>query len=186
METELRKFYEQELESSFKFSDRELKRTQFCLDLAAQVIDGNYSDSVADIGPGRRLFTGMLCETPQKKVCAVDIKEYSGVKIESINYQFIKSDISSISQSFDYTFCFEVLEHNDLNRLDELAKKIRSVTRKKAVISMPYYEKPVKTKGHFFTLDTKVILECLAPESSDIYLLYREHGFSYIFFVYGM
>lgn len=176
------KYYRMHLKDKFEFNLNELKRTQFCLNLANELTENDKNASIADLGPGRRLFTGLISQDNYKMVSAIDFKYYSGCDIENKNYQFIQSSIQDISEIFDYTFCFEVLEHNDISQLENLINKIKSISQKKAVISMPYYEDPVKTKDHFFTLNTEIINKYFSD--SDIYLLYRNSGFPYIFFVF--
>lgn len=178
----LKKFYNENLKSKFAFNRDEIKRTQFCLDLADYIIGDDKNNTIADIGPGRRLFTGMMAQKNHKHVTAIDMAYYKGCEIKSDNFTFINSTIQDISDRYDYTFCFEVLEHNKIDDLEKNINKIKSITKKKAVISLPYYEDPVSTKGHYFTLDTSIIKKYF--ENSVIYLLYREKGFSYIFFVF--
>ena len=175
-------YYKKHLKEKFVFSAGELKRTQFCLDLAKSVIGEERDCTVADIGPGRRLFSAMMCEEGYREVTAIDMRYYEGCEIENNNFTFLNSTIENIEASYDYTFCFEVLEHNPLASLEANIAKIKSITNKKAVISLPYYEDPVTTKGHCFTLDTEIIHQYF--QGSKIYLLYREVGFSYIFFVF--
>ncbi|WP_294956941.1 methyltransferase domain-containing protein [Sulfurovum sp.] len=179
---QLAEYYKKHLKDKFVFNAGELKRTQFCLDLAKSVIGEETDCTVADIGPGRRLFTALMCEEGYSQVTAVDMCYYEGCEIENDNFSFLNSTIENMEESYDYTFCFEVLEHNKLSLLEKNIDKIKSITNKKAVISLPYYEDPVTTKGHCFTLDTEMIHQYF--QGSKIYLLYRETGFSYIFFVF--
>lgn len=179
---EVADYYKQNLKDKFVFQSVELKRTQFCLSLAESIIGSDQECSIADIGPGRRLFTGLMCEKGYKQVTAIDMRYYEGCEIENDNFTFLEATIEEIEERYDYTFCFEVLEHNKLETLEKNIDKIKSITNKKAIISLPYYEDPIKTKGHYFTLTTEIIDKYF--QGSSIYFLYREVGFSYIFFVF--
>ncbi len=179
---ELADYYKKHLREKFSFSADELKRTQFCLNLAETIIGDDTECSIADIGPGRRLFTGFMCKKGYKEVTAIDMKYYEGCEIETDNFSFLNAKIMEIEENYDYTFCFEVLEHNKLKFLERNINKIKSITNKKAIISLPYYEDPITTKGHYFTLNTEIIAKYF--QGSSIYFLYREVGFSYIFFVF--
>ena len=181
---ETNSFNEKYLKEKFLFNNNELKRTEFCLELASIITNNNKDCSIADIGPGRRLFTGLMCEKNYKSVTAIDFKYYEGCEIKKDNFSFLEADILNIKKKFDYTFCFEVLEHNELEKLGSLIQKIKSISNKKAIISMPYYENPLKTKGHLFTLDSSLISKYFS--GADIYMLYRQPGFSYIFFVFDL
>jgi len=180
---ELADYYKTHLKDKFVFRADELKRTQFCLNLAQALIGDDTDCTVADIGAGRRLFTGMMCEKGYRQVTAVDMSYYEGCEIERQNFRFLEARIMEIEECFDYTFCFEVLEHNNLKYLRKNIDKIRSITQKKAVISLPYYEDPLSTKGHLFSLTTDLITKHFG-DSDECLLLYREKGFSYIFFVF--
>jgi hypothetical protein len=182
---ELADYYKENLKEKFTFSAVEIKRMQFCLNLAETVIGDDKECSIADIGPGRRLFTGMMCEKGYDQVTAVDMMYYEGCEIKRENFRFLESRINDIKEAFDYTFCFEVLEHNNVKNLQKNIDKLKSVTRKKAVISMPYYEDPLKTKGQLFSLKTDLIAKHFS-DADECCLLYREKGFSYIFFIYDL
>jgi hypothetical protein len=179
---EFANYYKKNSKNKSVFNKNELKRTQFNINLAEGIIGDDIQSSIADIGPGLRIFTGFMCEKKYKKVTAIDIKYYEGFNIETSNFSFVNSTIEKINDSYDYTFCFEVLEHNSLKSLEKNITKIKSITNKKAIISLPYYEDPIKTTGHNFTLTTEVIHKHF--QGSSVYMLYREDGFSYIYFIF--
>lgn len=171
--------YERYLKSKFKFNTVELKRLQYCLNMALDLTEGNGNATLADLGPGRRLFSCVLAELG-KNITDVDIKYYDGCDIEAADYQFIQSGLIDLEREFDYVFCFEVLEHNDLSQLGKNIEKIMSLAKKHAIISLPYYEDPIVTRDHKFTLNTNLINEFFEDWQKTI--LYRPQGFPYIYF----
>jgi ubiquinone/menaquinone biosynthesis C-methylase UbiE len=98
--------------------------------------------SLLDVGCGNGIFTNLVAaQRPNIKVVGFDRSEEALKYIKTDKLQGDITNIPAADNTFDCITCLEVIEHLPLPTYKKAMEEIARVTKKYAIISVPYKEK---------------------------------------------
>lgn len=134
-------------------------------DICAEIVPSGFS--LIDIGSGLGEFVNVAAikhrDTP---IASVDIKDYQLWFDFSNRIDRIYESVFDLSRDHrrDIVTCFEVIEHLPPERLGEAVRVLRSLAKRKLLISVPFLEPPPIYRGHFTRFDCD-LLDDLFPDA---------------------